>query len=154
MRDSEADHSLRAIRQFFGPFTPKSALNFRCGAGCTIALLTQEISRVTWVDAGAPVPADRQFDFVISLFVLQSIPPKQGYNIISELWKAVAPGGGFNIQFTIYKDAAHRGAMTRDAMYDYDLSRVLSEIESTVPLHLENTNQGGYDGINLYARKP
>lgn len=194
----DVEHSLRVMRQFFGPFTPKSALDFGCGVGRLTIQLAKEIGQVVGIDVAprmrelaakhssehgvtaeflASIPSDRQFDFVISLIVLQHIPPQRGYKIIRDLWRAVAAGGGFNIQFTIYKDLAHQGDLMRDmrryrfdgetavnyspesegggmSMYDYDLSRVLCEIESEAALYIERTNHGGCHGVNLYARKP
>jgi SAM-dependent methyltransferase len=191
-------HSLRVLRHFFGPFAPKSALDFGCGVGRLTIPLAKETGKAVGVDVApkmrelaakhgnaqgvdvefvATVPDGRQFDFVISLIVLQHIPPQRGYRLIGDLWRAVASNGGFNIQFPIYKDQSHQGELIRDmrryrfdgetaynyssdvedaiqmSMYDYDLSRVLGEIESPDSIYLERTKHGGCHGVNLYARK-
>jgi SAM-dependent methyltransferase len=135
-------HYLETSRRVFGPFEPKSALDFGCGVGRILIPLAKLTGNATGVDiadgmlrlarrhaaeAGFQVtlaktiPADRTFEWVVSHIVLQHIPPVRGYPIIRELWRAVAPDGLLFLQLTVFRDSGQVGEFFRGAsLLSYD----------------------------------
>jgi SAM-dependent methyltransferase len=192
---------LATIHRIFGPFEPRSALDFGCGVGRVLIPLAKLTGDATGVDiadgmlslaryhaeqANTPVtltttiPANRTFDWVNSQIVLQHIPPRRGYPIISNLWRAVAPNGLLVLHVTTFRDGAHTAELVRDfsiisydaervvgymeatdrrpvvSMYDYDLNRVFAcmPMADGSPVYMEKTNHGGFYGFRIYLRKP
>lgn len=112
------------IRTLFGPFEPRSALDFGCGVGRLTVPLAVLTGMATGVDISPgmlaearkhgqsgltfrdTIPDDR-FDWVVSAIVLQHIPPERGYDILEQLLDRVAPGGGATIQIMFGRTAHH-----------------------------------------------
>lgn len=187
---------LERMRSLCGPFCPKSALDFGCGVG----RLTRPLADLTGdavgfdVSPGMLVEArkyqaasvsfvdvfpERQFDWVVSIIVLQHITPEFGHEAISKLLKAVSPGGGITLQITFARTAIAGGPGARliidvkgvrpsptqsdttsvppgvMIMHDYDLGRVVSQfyIEDFTSVHLDKTDHGGVVGATIYARR-
>ena len=184
-------------RAVFGAFNPKSALDFGCGVG----RLTQPLARLCGEAVGVDVSAGmrteaekhnktsavftdrippRAFDWVVSFIVLQHITPEQGYGLISQLLKAVAPGGGVSLHVVFARtepfaaDAGTRivigdddvwpAGRTADVsavppgvmiMHDYDLGRVIAlfHLHGFRQVHLDHTDHGGPIGAVIHARR-
>lgn len=139
---------LQTSRRIFGPFEPKSALDFGCGVGRLLIPLAKLTGNATGVDiadgmlalarkhadeAAAPVtltksiPANQTFDWVISQIVLQHIPPQRGYPIIGDLWRAVAPNGLAALQIVTFRDNVQVEEMVRDfSVVSYDGARIVN----------------------------
>lgn len=136
------------MREKFGEFYPKSALDFGCGVGRLTIPLARISGSVTGIDVASgmlklaakhaassgvqlellqAIPDRRQFDWVNSMIVLQHIPPRRGYGIIKQLWDAVAADGVLSLQITIYKDSRHMGELARDLkVFRYDGEQLLN----------------------------
>ena len=117
----DVNYFLLLVRQHFGEFTPKTALDFGCGVGRLTRGIAKHVDQVTGVDIspgmlrharrGAPRNAhfvraipDEPVDWIVSHIVFQHIPPPRGYALFRQLLDRLAPGGAFVIQFTLYKD--------------------------------------------------
>lgn len=151
--EGDIRHALANLTRAFGPFEPKSALDFGCGVGRLLIPLARLCGRAFGVDVSEPmldlarrhcaeaavevelgkaIPPDRQFDLVNSLIVLQHIPPARGYSLIRQLWGAVAPRGCLCLHVTTYKDARHMGELTRDLkVFGYDGERLTNYTDAT-----------------------
>lgn len=194
----DIEYQFGRMRALHPDFEPRSALDFGCGVGRLtrpLAALTgdavgvdispgmlaearrQPVDGASFVDT---IP-DRQFGWVVSLIVLQHIPPQRGYEIVDNLLRAVASGGGITLQITYGRTALHersagarlviddgevwpaRGikneasvARGRMIMYDYDLSRIIGlfYLNGLSQINLDHTDHGGIIGVTLYARQP
>lgn len=121
----EIDHQLASQRARFGPFEPRSALDFGCGVG----RLTRGLGAVTGNAVGVDVAAsmldearkdapptvrfsqdlpDGLYDWIVSIIVFQHIPPDRGYDLLRRLLARAAPGAGLTLQLTVYRDPRHR----------------------------------------------
>ncbi|MBY8821843.1 class I SAM-dependent methyltransferase [Sphingomonas colocasiae] len=191
------DYFLDRMRAAFGPFTPRSALDFGCGVGRLTVPLAEITGTATGVDVSQGMLAearkhdhpdlrfvetipDERFDWVVSLIVLQHIPPERGYEIIRTLLDRVAPDGGATIQIMFGRAEAHANSAGarliidpddvrparsrvkpnmiprgRMMMYDYDLSRVIGlfYISGMKDIRIEHCDHGGIIGATIYARK-
>ena len=121
--ESEIASLLARSREIFGPFAPRSALDFGCGVG----RLTRPLARLTGDAVGVDVSEGmlkearqhvpdavfvesipkRTFDWVVSFIVLQHVTPAAGYPLIRELLKAVAPGGRITLHITFARAEAY-----------------------------------------------
>jgi SAM-dependent methyltransferase len=190
-------HSLlHRIRTLFGPFEPKSALDFGCGVGRLTRPLAELTGDAVGFDVSSGMLAEarqysatgaafvdifpqRQFDWVISLMVLQHITPTHGYEAVGKLLEAVAPGGGITLQVTFARTSASGGAAGRlivdgnevravaggedtswvpdgiMIMHDYDLGRIITQfyLAGFSSVHLDKTDHGGVIGATLFARR-
>lgn len=125
-RSGEGDigHFIDRIRTLFGPFEPRSALDFGCGVGRLTVPLAALTGATTGVDISPGMLAearkhgqpgltfrdtipDGHFDWVVSAIVLQHIPPERGYGILEQLLDRVAPGGGATIQIMFGRTVHH-----------------------------------------------
>lgn len=105
---------LEKMRSTFGAFVPRSALDFGCGVGRLTVPLAETTGAATGVDVSQGMLAearrhnhpglrfmetipDERFDWVVSIIVLQHIPPERGYEILKTLLDRVAPDGGATI---------------------------------------------------------
>lgn len=195
-------HTRNIVEQHLGSFNPKTALDFGCGVGRLTIALAKLAGQATGVDISEgmlalarqhilefgvdvdlarEIPIGRQYDWVHTAIVLQHIPPARGYGLIRDLWEAVAPGGAFTFQLTVFRDSRHPFEVQRDlgafrydgeavirystdngsdgasmSMYDYDLSRVfyVLALGDGHPVYLEKTDHGGCHGFRIYVRKP
>ena len=140
--EHDVRHVVAMLTDAFGPFDPKSALDFGCGVGRLLIPLARQCGTALGVDISEPmlelarrhcqeagvnfelsktIPTDRQFDLVNTIIVMQHIPPARGYGIVRQLWNCVAPGGCLSMHITVYKDARHTGELTRDLnTFSYD----------------------------------
>jgi SAM-dependent methyltransferase len=194
----DIDHQIRRMRSFYPDFEPRSALDFGCGVG----RLTRPLAALTGDAVGVDISPgmlaearirpfqgatfvetipDRRFGWVVSLIVLQHVPPQRGYDIIGSLLRAVASDGAITLQVTYGRTAFHeRSAGARLViddhgirsalgikdealvakgtmiMYDYDLSQIIGLFyrEGLREIHLEHTDHGGIIGVTFYARRP
>lgn len=121
---ADVSHHLCALRERFGPFDPKSALDFGCGVGRLTRALADTTGDAVGVDisegmlrearvAERPglaferqVP-DRTFDWVMSIIVFQHIPPERGYPLLRTIARRLAPGGCVTLQLAVYRDPQH-----------------------------------------------
>lgn len=118
---------LATLRHRFGPFEPRSALDFGCGVGRLTRALAQVTGDAVGIDISdgmlrearrrtppnasfEKVRPDRLFDWLVSLIVFQHIPPKRGYVILADLLSALAPGGCVSLHFALWRDAEHQEA--------------------------------------------
>lgn len=121
---ADVDFYLTALRQHFGQFEPRSALDFGCGVGRLTGPLARltgdamgiDISDGMLAEAKLNVPSgaqfatakpERLFDWIVSIIVFQHIPPERGYDIIANLAQSVAPGGCVTLQFAVWREAEH-----------------------------------------------
>lgn len=190
-------HHLVRMNVLFGAFEPRSALDFGCGVGRLTVPLAQVTGRAVGVDISPGMLAEARlhttpgltfvdaipsgpFDWVMSLIVLQHIPPERGYGIIRQLLACLSDTGGATIQLMFARTAEHAGSAggrlvlngtdvtlamnSRNAnkvppgvmlMHDYDLSRVVALFYQAgmTSLHLEHCDHGGIVGATIYARK-
>jgi len=191
---------LETSRRVFGPLEPKSALDFGCGVGRHLIPLARVTGCATGVDIAdamlllarkhaedvglsvtltKSIPADRKFDWVNSQIVLQHIPPRRGYAMINQLWRAVAPDGLLTLHITAFRDKTHLGEVVRDfsiigydgeramnysedadqtvgmSMYDYELSRVFAcmPMMDGCEVFLQKVIHGGCHGFRVFVRK-
>jgi SAM-dependent methyltransferase len=198
--EREIANCLGHLRRVFGPFEPRSALDFGCGVGRLAIPLARLTGHAVGIDVAddmlrlarrhakefavnlvlaKAIPADRTFDWVNSIIVLQHIPPARGYPIIRDLWRSVAPGGALTLQVTIFKDENHQHELLKSlrltnsdghrvisysiedgsepgmSMFDYDLGRVFAvmDLHHGQPVYMEKTNHGGCHGFMIYIRK-
>jgi SAM-dependent methyltransferase len=139
---------LERLVEIFGPFEPRTALDFGCGVGRLLIPLAKTCGSAYGVDISEPmlalaekhcreagvqfelgnyIPAGRQFELVNSLIVLQHILPTKGYQLIKKLWNAVAPDGCMSLHLGIYKDSRHVGELIRDLeTFTYDGETILN----------------------------
>jgi cyclopropane fatty-acyl-phospholipid synthase-like methyltransferase len=59
------------------------------------------LSNVEWVEAGRLAELSGQYDLVVSMFVFQHIPVREGERIFATLLRGLRPGGVGNIHLTI-----------------------------------------------------
>jgi SAM-dependent methyltransferase len=157
---ADIDHVLKVIREKFGGFHPKSALDFGCGVGRTLIPLARHTGKSVGIDVAdrmlelatrhiaqsgvnatvsKSIPNDMTFDWVHSWIVFQHIPPRRGYSLLRHIWSHLNLFGFMSLHLTIYKDSKHTGDLIRDAgTYSYDGDRAL--IYSTPK---ENEGEGG-----------
>ncbi len=151
--EGDVQHVLATLTNVFGPFEPKSALDFGCGVGRLLIPLARRCGIAYGVDVSEPmlelarrhgqeagvafelgrtIPTDRQFDLVNSIIVMQHIPPARGYGLVRQLWASVAPGGCLSMQITVYKDSRHTGELARDLKaFAYDGETACNFAEGT-----------------------
>lgn len=190
-------HHFDRMNALFGAFEPRSALDFGCGVGRLTVPLAEIAGQATGVDISPGMLAearlhttpgltfvdaipDSVFDWVVSLIVLQHVPPDRGYGILRQLLARVSDKGGVTIQLMFARTAKHaqsaggrlilegtdvtpatesRSARQIPAgvmlMHDYDLSRVVALFfqAGMSSLHLEHCDHGGIVGATIYARK-
>jgi len=123
--EAEIRAQLKAQRVRFGPFDPRSALDFGCGVGRLTRALGAVTGRAVGVDVAASMldearrdaPTDVAFtqtlpdgvfDWIVSIIVFQHIPPERGYPLLRELLARSGPGTGLTLQLSVYRDARHR----------------------------------------------
>lgn len=194
---SDVRHHFDRMNALFGRFEPRSALDFGCGVGRLTVPLAQIAGQATGVDISPGMLAearlhkapgltfvdsmpDGAFDWVMSLIVLQHVPPERGYDILRQLLARVSDGGGATIQLMFARTIEHArsagGRLILDGtdvlpakdsrsirgipagvmlMHDYDLSRVVGLFYQAgmTSLHLEHCDHGGIVGATIYARK-
>jgi len=123
----EIQDFINRMRAIFGPFEPKSALDFGCGVG----RLTVPLAELTGAAVGIDISPgmltearrhrhlglrfldaipDETFDWVVSAIVLQHIPSERGYDIIGNLLDRVAPSGGATIQVMFGRTPFHENS--------------------------------------------
>ncbi|SDA36974.1 class I SAM-dependent methyltransferase [Sphingomonas sp. NFR15] len=129
-RSGEGDihHFITRMREAFGHFEPRSALDFGCGVGRLTAPLAALTGAATGVDISSGMLAEarkhthprlrfldaipiEQFDWVVSAIVLQHIPPDRGYDILAELLGRVGPDGGATIQVMFGRTVRHENSI-------------------------------------------
>jgi SAM-dependent methyltransferase len=145
--DADINHVLKAIRQNFGNFVPRSALDFGCGVGRTLIPIARNVEQAIGIDIAADmrnlaikhvahsgvnakvletIPEGATFDWVHSFIVFQHIPPVRGYALLGEIWNLVNPGGFMSLQITIFRDHTHVSEIVRDlGSLSYDGERIL-----------------------------
>ena len=123
--EAEIQLQLAIQRHRFGPFAPRSALDFGCGvgrltralAGVTGHAIGVDVSASMLAEARKDAPPDTRFqqtlpdqpvDWIVSIIVFQHIPPAQGYGLLRDLLARAAPGAGLTLQLTVYRDPRHR----------------------------------------------
>jgi len=112
-------------------FRPRSVLDFGCGVGRLSLALSGRVDEVVGCDVSPEMIAmarqnvpdatfitsldavrDRRFDCILSLIVLQHIPPEEGLRALSVLLRLLAPGGVAALHFTLRRPG---GALKRVA---------------------------------------
>ncbi|UZW55082.1 class I SAM-dependent methyltransferase [Sphingobium sp. JS3065] len=195
--ESDIRHFISRMRDIFGAFEPRSALDFGCGVGRLTLPLAALTGSATGIDISPGMLAearkhdhpglrflnkvpDELFDWVVSIIVLQHIPPERGYKIIEQLLNRVGPSGGVTLQIMFGRAARHeksvgsrlviddagvRPAITRwwrkrvapgrMLMHDYDLSWIVGLFYRAGMKHLtlDHCDHGGIIGATIYARK-
>lgn len=194
---ADIGHYRALMEQKLGPFAPASALDFGCGVGRLTAALAEMTGDAVGIDisegmlaearkrarAGLAFAAElpeRNFDWIVSIIVLQHIAPERGYDLLRALLARLAPGGGVTIQLTVFRDVRHAAVAggrlmlgerietidTQAAlaalpegemvMFDYDLSIVYALlIEAGIgELAVLPTDHGGFHGAIILGRKP
>lgn len=185
------------MEELFGPFHPRSALDFGCGVGRLTVPLVEQTGRAIGVDISPGMLAEarqyvvpglsfqdtipgEEFDWIVSIIVLQHIPPERGYAILKKLLSLVSPSGGVTIQIMFARAKTHERSVGSRVVisdnnarmskrvrqdyivpkgtmivYDYDLSIVSSLLFAfdMHRIHLEHCNHGGMIGATIYARK-
>lgn len=181
---------------------PKLAVDYGCGVGRILLPLAERCKQVVGVDISGPMleeaqrnaaaagltnvtlqtsdefAADRtSCDFVHSFIVIQHIPPRIGYEIVSRLVERLAPGG-YGMIHVVYKDKAGvfrrlRSRLYRDLpgfyrlasilrrrdtplmpMYEYDLDRARTIFgANSCEILREVETDHGFLGKMLYIRK-
>lgn len=143
----DINHVLDTIRQKFGTFTPRSALDFGCGVGRTLIPIARNVEHATGVDVAADmrnlatkhvaqsgvnakvlesIPEGVTFDWVHSFIVFQHIPPERGYVLLNRIWSLLNPNGFMSLQITIFRDRTHVQEIIRDlGSFSYDGERIL-----------------------------
>ncbi|WP_232493656.1 class I SAM-dependent methyltransferase [Novosphingobium kaempferiae] len=126
--EGDINHFIDRMREIFGPFEPRSALDFGCGVGRLTAPLAALTGTATGVDISPGMLAEARrhphpglrfldaiphepFDWVVSAIVLQHIPPERGYDIIAELLDRVGPDGGATIQIMFGRTVHHENSV-------------------------------------------
>ncbi len=124
---------LDVMRRHYGEFSPKSAIDFGCGAGrlcCAMAEIADQVYGVDVAEgmraeARKNVPANVEIletidavpvdsvDWINSTIVFQHIHPANGIPLFKKLLDKLAPGGGVTAQFTTFKD---RSAVTIESL--------------------------------------
>lgn len=122
--DGDINDFIDRMRSAFGPFEPRSALDFGCGVGRLTLPLAALTGAATGIDISPGMLAearrhdkpglrflervpDEVFDWVVSAIVLQHIPPERGYGIIEQLLGRVAASGGITLQIMFGRTAHH-----------------------------------------------
>jgi 2-polyprenyl-3-methyl-5-hydroxy-6-metoxy-1,4-benzoquinol methylase len=85
----------------------------------------RNLTNVEWMEAGRLAELDGRYDMVISFFVFQHIPSREGERIIDTLVRQLRPGGVGAIHVTLPPPfrALHRSYLYR-RMNSYSLSRL------------------------------
>jgi SAM-dependent methyltransferase len=145
--DVDINHVLGTIRQHFGNFAPRSALDFGCGVGRTLIPIARNVEHATGVDVASDmrtlaikhvaqsgvnarvlesIPEGVTFDWVHSFIVFQHIPPVRGYVLLNRMWNHLNPNGFMSLQITIFRDHTHVPEIVRDlGSLSYDGERIL-----------------------------
>lgn len=123
--DAEIRHQLAVQRARFGPFEPRSALDFGCGVGRLTRALGAVTGRAVGIDVAPSMLAEARrdaphsvafadhlpagpFDWIVSIIVFQHIPPDRGYRLLRDLLARAGPAAGLTLQFVLYRDPRHR----------------------------------------------
>jgi SAM-dependent methyltransferase len=197
---------MQRLRQHLGhPCRFQRALDFGCGVGRLTIPLAQYADAVVGMDVSDAMLSEarnncrrysqqnitfeksddelnlltEKFDFVHSYIVLQHIPVKRGYRIISNLLSQLEVGGVGVLHVTYAKDCLQRIWLSRVRKYvplfnnavnllrgrnffaplmqmnDYDLKRVfrIMQTHRVGDFHAEYTDHGGHLGLVLYFKK-
>jgi len=119
---------INRMREIFGPFDPRSALDFGCGVGRLTVPLAVLAGAATGIDISPGMLAearkhqhpglrfldtipDDKFDWLVSAIVLQHIPPERGYSIIADLLAHVASNGGVTLQIMFGRNENHENSI-------------------------------------------
>jgi SAM-dependent methyltransferase len=147
--DVDVAYALNTLRSQFGPFEPKTAIDFGCGVGRLTRAIAKHVDHVTGIDISpgmlrearmrAPSNAifqneipDGAVDWIVSHIVFQHIPPARGYSIFEQLLAHLALGGCMSMHFTIYKDREFIDQalrMIEAASWDGEVMRTFSDRE-------------------------
>ncbi len=194
----DVDFFLSVLRKHFGDFYPKSAIDFGCGVGRLTRAIAEHVDKVTGVDVAPGMLAQAQLyapdnatfshdipeepvDWLVSHIVFQHMPPALGYELFETLLSRLAPGGCFNLHFTLFKNkdvikdtmslvdyaswdgqnlvayAQNQAPIGAMQMNDYDLSRLVSiavRVCGIGAFHMVHTDHGGCHGVILFGRRP
>jgi SAM-dependent methyltransferase len=181
------DHDmLRYTENFerhFGPFRPKSALDFGCGVGRIAFAMAKGIPSVVGVDISEGMLAraakyaasrriqnvewmkelpNRTFDWVNTHIVLQHIPADRGLKIIDQLLQRVNPGGWVSLHVVIYNEqgaeiTAHQPVESIPPMLMccYPLGEVIQRFHQNdiIDLAFLSTNHSPHGGLIIFGRR-
>lgn len=112
---------LDILRRHYGPFEPRSAIDFGCGVGRLTRAMAAIVDQAYGIDVaplmlaearkGAPANIDFRHDlpdgpvdWINSTIVFQHIHPANGIPLLARLLERLAPGGGITLQFGFYKE--------------------------------------------------
>jgi 2-polyprenyl-3-methyl-5-hydroxy-6-metoxy-1,4-benzoquinol methylase len=213
LRSGEKDvaHMEATIRGHIDPdFSPRRALDFGCGVGRLLLPLAERCEQVVGVDIAPGMLAEAErncrargidnvtlarcddalsqlsgrFDFIVSLIVLQHIPPSRGLAIVRRLLARLAPAGVAVLQLTyripgswlhrVGKWLHHHAPLAYDVpvyaakalrrrppeppmqMNAYDLNSVTRCFQDARMLRVvaELTDHAGHHGVMYYAMSP
>jgi len=190
-----------SLRQQYPDFSPRIGLDFGTGLGRLAFPMAKVCEHVYGIDispdmlaeagrqqAGQNVrnvsfcnvlPDGLTFDWVNTYIVMQHIPPRTGYTILSDLLSRLNVGGFTSIHLTYAHDKRYSGTMERDtcavqydgesmtvleenntqvghqSMFDYNLNKVLFMFvrKGIAKIILEATDHGGNHGFWIFGRK-
>jgi SAM-dependent methyltransferase len=118
---NDIDTQLGLLRQHYGTFEPRTAIDFGCGVGRLTRAMAAVVDLVHGIDVapgmleearrGSPpnirfsdsLP-DEQVDWISSSIVFQHIHPAKGVPLFRQLLDRLAPGGGITVQLAFFKD--------------------------------------------------
>ena len=151
--EGDVRHVLAALTDVFGPFEPKSALDFGCEFGRLLIPLARQCGAAYGVDVSEPMlelaqqhcrKAGVSFELGRTISDRPSIrscehdhrhaahPPVRGYRIVRQLWECVARPAASSMQITFYKDLRHTGELARDLKaFSYDGETVCNFTDAT-----------------------
>jgi len=140
--EGDVGHIHREMNRHFGPFNPRSAMDFGCGVGRLTRALHDITGDAIGVDVAPGMVAearkevraglsftttlpDRLFGWIVSIIVFQHITPERGYPLLQRICGLAAPGGGITLQLPFYR---------REAMAGAPGGRLLSNGEKPLPV--------------------